>query len=251
MMGQRRRWINGSWFAFEYVFKHRGERPTVSFIIQLMYYWLVQRITYISSALFYISMTMTVSSATRDYVVPALERFFLTNESWELSKFNVGILDVKSVIGSLPDIVNFIYIMTIGGILYLSLSLNQNNKKFSRLYYLTSSMLGFYGLLIFLILVIDMVHITKNIIDWDMANTFIIPIIYLKAMILFVAVGHALPIIWTFSLSKWIDMITSLPSYIFYVPSYINILLLYSFCRIDDLSWGTKGLEDDVERKRS
>ena len=65
MMGQRRRWINGSWFAFEYVFKHRCERPTFSFIIQLLYYWLVQRITYVSIALFYLSMTMTVSSAVR------------------------------------------------------------------------------------------------------------------------------------------------------------------------------------------
>lgn len=46
-------------------------------------------------------------------------------------------------------------------------------------------------------------------------------------------------------------MIISLPSYIFYVPSYINTLLIYSFCRIDDLSWGTKGLDEDVERNKS
>jgi chitin synthase len=46
-------------------------------------------------------------------------------------------------------------------------------------------------------------------------------------------------------------MIISLPSYIFYVPSYINTLLVYSFCRIDDLSWGTKGLDDDIERAKS
>lgn len=183
--------------------------------------------------------------------MPAIERFFHTTESWELSKFAVGIVDVKSVAGSIPDIINFIYVMAILGVLFLSLSLNQNNKRFSRLYYLTSSLLGFYGILIFVLLVVDTVQIMKDIIRWDITNNFIIPIIYLKALILFVAAGHALPIIWTFSLSKWWDMIMALPSYIFYVPSYINILLIYSFCRIDDLSWGTKGLEDDVERKRS
>jgi hypothetical protein len=48
--------------------------------VQLLYYWLVQRITYISIALFYLSMTMTVSSAAREYIVPAIERFFQTTE---------------------------------------------------------------------------------------------------------------------------------------------------------------------------
>jgi len=41
-------------------------------------------------------------------------------------------------------------------------------------------------------------------------------------------------------------MLISLPSYIFYVPSYANILLIYAFSRIDDLSWGTKGRDDDI-----
>ncbi len=78
MMGQRRRWINGSWFAFEYVFSHRFERGTFAFLFQLAYYWLIQKLTFVSIALFYISMTMTVSSAVRDYLVPAVERFFHT-----------------------------------------------------------------------------------------------------------------------------------------------------------------------------
>lgn len=77
MLGQRRRWINGSWFAFDYVFKHRHERSSCLFLIQLIYYWLVHRVTYISVALFYIAMTMTVSAACRDYLVPAVLRFFM------------------------------------------------------------------------------------------------------------------------------------------------------------------------------
>ena len=36
-------------------------------------------------------------------------------------------------------------------------------------------------------------------------------------------------------------------SYIYYVPTYINILQIFAFCRIDDLSWGTKGLDNDGE----
>lgn len=40
-------------------------------------------------------------------------------------------------------------------------------------------------------------------------------------------------------------MLTSLISYIYFSPTYINILQTFAFCRIDDLSWGTKGLDSD------
>jgi len=38
-------------------------------------------------------------------------------------------------------------------------------------------------------------------------------------------------------------MLTSLFSYIYFTPTYVNILQIFAFCRIDDLSWGTKGLD--------
>lgn len=253
MMGQRRRWINGSWFAFEYVFKHRSLRTSCIFLIQLIYYWLVQRLTFISIALFYIAITMTVSSAAQEYLTPAIARFFGVHmyEKWRLEHYKWWIFDVNSIANSVPHVINFIYIMLITATLYLSLSLNQNNKRFSRLYYFTSSLLGVYGIITFVLLVYNTICIVLDIANKNLVGDFIIPAIYLKAMILFIIVGHAIPVIWTFSFSKWIDMLTALPSYIFYVPSYVNILLLYAFCRIDDLSWGTKGLDEDVDRKKT
>jgi chitin synthase len=48
-------------------------------------------------------------------------------------------------------------------------------------------------------------------------------------------------------------MVTSLLSYLYYSPTYINILQIFAFSRIDDLSWGTKGLDmtenDSIERE--
>lgn len=149
-------------------------------------------------------MTMTVSAACKDYLVPAVQRFFQINEEWMLHKYALGIIDVGSIIRSIPSIVNFIYVMTLGGIFFLSLNLNQNNSKFSRLYYFTSSLLGFYGCFIFCLLIYHLVSIVRQVAVWDMSGNFVIPVIYLKAMILFVFVGHALPVIWTFSLKKWI-----------------------------------------------
>jgi chitin synthase len=64
-------------------------------------------------------------------------------------------------------------------------------------------------------------------------------------LIIAILVGHALPIIWTFNIKKYIEMVTSLLSYLFYTPTYVNLLQIFAFCRIDDLSWGTKGLDSD------
>lgn len=32
-------------------------------------------------------------------------------------------------------------------------------------------------------------------------------------------------------------------SFLFYTPTYLNILNIYSLCKMDDISWGTKGLD--------
>lgn len=110
---------------------------------------------------------------------------------------------MKTVCTSIPDIVNFVYIVALLGMLFLSLNLNQNNKKFSKWYYFMSSLLGFYGILMFILLVFNTVQIFKDVISWNIQGDFVIPVLYLKLMIIFVLGGHALPVIWTFSLTKW------------------------------------------------
>ena len=37
------------------------------------------------------------------------------------------------------------------------------------------------------------------------------------------------------------EIIYSTPAYIYYSAAYTHTLVIYSFCNIDDLSWGTKG----------
>lgn len=41
-------------------------------------------------------------------------------------------------------------------------------------------------------------------------------------------------------LDPW-HMLTSFVQYLFLLPSYVNILLIYAFCNLHDVSWGTKG----------
>ena len=42
------------------------------------------------------------------------------------------------------------------------------------------------------------------------------------------------------------DILLSTPSFIFYSPTYLLILNIYALCRIDDISWGTKGLDAEA-----
>ena len=44
------------------------------------------------------------------------------------------------------------------------------------------------------------------------------------------------------------DIIFGSISFIFYIPTYLIILNIYAICRIDDISWGTKGLDADSSR---
>lgn len=40
------------------------------------------------------------------------------------------------------------------------------------------------------------------------------------------------------------DIIYCLHHYIYYSPAYVHTLLIFAFCNVDDLSWGTKGSDE-------
>lgn len=120
------------------------------------------------------------------------------------------------------------------------------------IYYGASTLLGIYGILVLALLIFNVVEIIQQTQSnpIDDSQQFVIPLIYLRALILFVIVGFALPVLWTFSFRKSVEMLTSLISYIYFSPTYINLLQIFAFARIDDLSWGTKGLDSDQQHLR-
>lgn len=61
-------------------------------------------------------------------------------------------------------------------------------------------------------------------------------------MIYVLIVGHIVPVALN-PCKKWgkiKEIIFAVPSFMFYMPSYIHMFIIFAFCRIDDLSWGTK-----------
>lgn len=47
------------------------------------------------------------------------------------------------------------------------------------------------------------------------------------------------------------DVIFGTFSFLFYIPTYLNILNTFALCRIDDISWGTKGLDAEDNRNNN
>lgn len=68
----------------------------------------------------------------------------------------------------------------------------------------------------------------------------------LRILILSTIAIHAVPPL-VFMMLKcsakyaWEVMASSF-SYLYYAPAYLHVLTIFAYCRIDDLSWGTKGL---------
>lgn len=65
---------------------------------------------------------------------------------------------------------------------------------------------------------------------------------------------YAIPCILNFKKSIK-DILWPLKDYIYYSPQYFHTLLIFAFCNINDLSWGTKGKDkadyhgDSLEQK--
>lgn len=67
---------------------------------------------------------------------------------------------------------------------------------------------------------------------WTLVGTFGV---YLLPILVYILLFGRFHILW--------EVLLGFLSFLFYSPTYLNILNVYSLCRIDDISWGTKGLD--------
>ena len=69
------------------------------------------------------------------------------------------------MIDSIPDIINFIYIMLLFANLLYAALVNHNNLKFKRIYYISSTVFGIYGILVFALLVVNTAKIIIDMVN--------------------------------------------------------------------------------------
>lgn len=63
---------------------------------------------------------------------------------------------------SIPDIINFMFLIAVFSVVLWSVQVNHNNNKFKIIYYGASTLMGFYGLLVLSLLFYNTINIIKK-----------------------------------------------------------------------------------------
>jgi len=147
---------------------------------------------------------------------------------------------------NIPSFFSFSYVMTVAALVFYSLHFDNRAKEVWGKFYFISFFLGFlmlasFGVMIYYIIV-EVVTGTEPNAGFTFKNVIMNPTILKYLIIGNLSVNYFMPLIFNFK--KVGSMAWAFLHYIYYGPTYIHVLIIYAFCRIDDLSWGTKGLAD-------
>jgi len=233
LIGQRRRWLNGSLFAafhstvFFYRIWTSGQGFFRKIVLQLEFiYNAVQLLfTWTSLANFYLAFYFLVDSATTD---PKTDAFnFLAK-------------------GAGPDVFEVVlklYIALIFVVLVCSLGNRPQGSKWT--YSLCILLFGICQIITLWCAAFTVYLAVPHTIDGENGWKNVGHLIQTNATLRDIAISliATYGLYWIGSiihLEPW-HMITSFVQYMFWLPSYVNILMMYAMCNLHDVTWGTKG----------
>ncbi|KZS97339.1 glycosyltransferase family 2 protein [Sistotremastrum niveocremeum HHB9708] len=229
-ISQRRRWLNGSLFAAIHatVFMLRictsGHNPLRKLVLQIEFiYNAVQLLfTWTSLANFYLAFFFLVSSATAD---PKTDAFnFLSSGAGH---------DVFEVILKL-------YIALLFVVVVCSLGNRPQGSKWT--YSLAMILFGFCNIITLWCAGFTVyLAVPHTLAGWENIGHLIQTNTTFREIVVSLAATYGLYLIGSIMhLEPW-HMITSFVQYMFLLPSYVNILMMYAMCNLHDVTWGTKG----------
>ncbi|EAR99426.2 chitin synthase (macronuclear) [Tetrahymena thermophila SB210] len=252
LTSQRRRWINGSTFALRMCLENKSiiyESNHSAFELCLFKFcmsfaWLNDALSYISLSVYFtivfIMLMTNVSSVTLDGAIntgSALAVFFVT-------------LFLSS------------YFLVVLMIIFYSLSFDTRNRQMHQIFYSLSAYLGVLMIIAYVIMLIYIIQITiftiqKYILGHEsgfgtdgVLSSWSDDGWTKKTFCYLVVVGFFINFVpYIFNLSRICEMLKSFIHFVAYQSQYIHLLLIYAFCRIDDLSWGTKGSDVSSSQK--
>ncbi|KAF7197797.1 Chitin synthase G [Pseudocercospora fuligena] len=235
-IGQRRRWLNGSFAATLYSLMHFGRMYRSGHNILRMFFFHVQLLYNIAT------VTLSWFSLASYYLTTAviIDLVGTPGSSNDQRAFPFG----NEVTPILNTCVKYIYLAFL--LLQFILALG-NRPKGSRWSYVVS--FSVYALIQFYIIV-DSFYLVVHAFsggtkfDTDSAGDFIKSFVSSTgAGIIIIALAATFGLYFVASflyLDPW-HMFTSFGQYLLMMTSYINILMVYAFSNWHDVSWGTKG----------
>ncbi|OAQ61601.1 chitin synthase A [Pochonia chlamydosporia 170] len=227
---QRRRWLNGSFFAAIYAIAHFYEffRSDHSFFRKLGFF-----------------VEFVFNTVNMIFAWFAIGNFFL------VFKILTTSLGSDDLLGKTGEILGVVFTWLYGVFLITCFVLSMGNRPAGsgRLY---SAMVWFWaGIMIYLMFAAIFIAVKAIIKDLNSGTAFSIsqlfknPVFYTLIISVMSTFG-----IWLIASLIMFDpwhMITSFLQYMLLTPTYTNVLNVYAFCNTHDVSWGTKG-DDKVEK---
>ena len=221
-MIQRRRWINSSYFAFMYVLRNYYYNALESNHNFMRKYILLG-----------ISMGLALLSFVNGYLIPAFYCFALYTTIVQSAS--------HIIVQTAAEVLTLLYIFMVMISVVWSLFGQEWTKKAHFLSYIFS----FYTFLVLGLVIYNVVFVYMEIDtvtnflelfkDPETSLVLVITTINVLAYII-IAIIH-LPTHFSFVFKLLIDVL----SYLAYQGAYSHIMLIYAFCNIDNVSWGTKG----------
>ncbi|KAI7874287.1 chitin synthase 1 [Lichtheimia hyalospora FSU 10163] len=228
LISQRRRWLNGSFFAGVYALWHWRKvwSSDHSFIRKLVF--MVENL--------YNTYNLIFSWF-------AIGNFYLT--FYILTKaLGADTLDPKPFSSDIANILHTVLNYIYGLLMIVQFVIALGNRPQGSKWLYTGSMVFFallMGYMLFATVWITIVGITSAIEDSDGSFTSMMGGELFRNIVVSVCATYVMYFVASFLfLDPW-HMFTSFVQYIFLSPSYTNILNVYAFCNIHDVSWGTKG----------
>ncbi|KAF9994412.1 Chitin synthase, class 1 [Entomortierella chlamydospora] len=243
-ISQRRRWLNGSFFASVYALTHsmaiwRSDHSTARklfFHVEFFYSFISLVFSWFALANFYLTFYIIGNGL-----------IYMINDDGSIQHSPFGDNDIGYWVFT---VTRYVYILLI--IIQFIVSMG-NRPQGSNWAYKTS--MGFFGLLMGYMLfgaiymtisgierVQDQIAVMQNQTDVSMstASLYFENPMFTNTVISLVSTYGLYFFASFLFLEPW-HMFHSFLQYLFMLPSYVNILNVYAFCNIHDISWGTKG----------
>jgi chitin synthase len=226
---QRRRWLNGSFFAAIYSLAHFYQlfRSDHSFLRKIMF--LVE---------------FTYQTINMIFAWFALGNFFLV---FHILTTSLGNDDLLGRVGEILGVVfEWLYMFTLLTCFILALGNRPQgtNKVYMAMVYFWVFIM-IYLMFASIFITVKSIETELKIVDFKVIDIIKTPIFY--TLIISLCATYVLWFVVSFLFFDPWHMFTSFIQYLLLTPTYINILNVYAFCNTHDITWGTKG-DDKAEK---